>query len=361
VKGHQDDQHAMHELDEWSHWNIMMDSDAKAYWAASQGVEVHDTIVGEPWKTVVNGKKITSSMRQVLREACTSSPALQYWSHKKRFGPYTPNEIDWDSFSAAMAATPIPRQHWVSKTITGFCSTGRMMVRRRERTSDACPRCGEPEDVEHVWQCTSDTDAIWSTALLNLKTWLDDKCTHPKMRDAILSGLNSWHYKVQDPFKTSIPWLHELCAKQQKCGWRNFFEGLLLSDWRDAIQDYHRKLSSKKSPKRWISALIRKMWLIAWDLWEHRNGYLHNKEVSLLIQQVDSAISDQFSIGCADLDGSTRALFRGGLQAVLDKPFDVKQQWLRRIQQARSNVALGKTFQSERQVMAQWLGTYRKS
>jgi hypothetical protein len=361
VKGHQDVQHAFHELDEWSHWNIMMDSEAKAYWVASQGVEVHDTIVGEPWQTFVNGKKITSSMRHALREACTSSPALLYWLHKKRFGAFTPNEIDWDSFSAAMAATPVPRQHWVSKTITGFCATGRMMVRRRERTSDACPRCGEPEDIEHVWQCTSDTDAIWTTALLNLKVWMDDNCTHPKMRDAILSGLNSWHYKVQDPFKTSIPWLHELYVKQQNCGWRNFFEGLLLSDWRDAIQDYHQKLASKKSPKRWISALIRKMWMIAWDLWEHRNGHLHNKEVSLLTQQVDLAISDQFSIGYADLDGSTRALFRGGLPAVLAKPLDVKQQWLRRIQQARSNVALGKTFQSERQVMAQWLGTYRKS
>jgi hypothetical protein len=181
------------------------------------------------------------------------------------------------------------------------------------------------------------------------------------MRDAILSGLNSWHYDVQDLFTTSIPWLQELREKQQKCGWRNFFEGLLLSDWRDAIQEYHRKLSSTKSPKRWISALIRKLWLIAWDLWEHRNGYLHDKEVTLLTQQVDSAISDQFSIGFATLDGPTRVLFRGGLQAVLNKPFDVKQQWLRRIQQARSNVALGKAFHSERQVMAKWLGTHRKS
>jgi hypothetical protein len=33
-----------------------------------------------------------------------------------------------------------------------------------------------------------------------------------------------------------------------------------------------------RTGKRWTVALITKLWDIAWDLWEHRNGILHNKQ-----------------------------------------------------------------------------------
>jgi hypothetical protein len=29
---------------------------------------------------------------------------------------------------------------------------------------------------------------------------------------------------------------------------------------------------------RWLSALICKLWQVAWDMWEHRNGIFHDKE-----------------------------------------------------------------------------------
>lgn len=357
VKGHQDASKQEHDLDAWSKWNIQMDSEAKKHWEVSKHTKIRETIFGEPWQTFVENKKIISSMRTILRNTCTSGPAIQYWSKKMRFGPYKPQDIDWDSFGAAMKAIPTARQHWISKTITGFCATGRMMRRRRERETDACPRCGEPEDVEHVWCCGYDTEALWNKAINDLRVWMDDNSTHPQMRDAIIHGLNSWRSGTAETFSTLIPWLQELTTKQQQCGWRNFFEGLWITDWLIATQRYFLKIAPKKSPRRWTSALIRKMWLIAWDLWEHRNGYLHDKETSILSQQVDADISEQFSLGLKQLDNPTKALFQGGLTKVLAKPLEVKQQWLRRVTEARHNSALGQSsFQSERQVMAQWLG-----
>jgi len=35
---------------------------------------------------------------------------------------------------------------------------------------------------------------------------------------------------------------------------------------------------SRKTGKRWLTALIQKMWKVAWDLWEHRNGVRHEQE-----------------------------------------------------------------------------------
>jgi hypothetical protein len=359
IKGHQDEVRPVNELDKWSLWNIKMDTAAKAHWINTKGTSVFEPLFGEPWPTVVDGKKIVSNMRQELRLACNTPPALEYWRRKDRFGSVPPEEIDWDTLGHAMASLPIQRQHWISKTTTGFCSTGRMMVRRKERESDACPRCGEPEDIVHVWQCAHDTDKLWTKALSDLQSWLDSNGSHPEITNLIIDRLSRWRSGDTTAASTPrIPWLQELAKKQDQCGWRNFFEGFLLTDWYAIITLHLTRTRSRKSPRRWISALIRKMWLIAWDLWEHRNGYLHVKDSSILISQLDAQIAEQFETGVTSLDSDTKSLFQQGLPFILTRPMDVKQQWLRRVRAARNNAALGhnKRFSSERQIMARWLG-----
>jgi hypothetical protein len=37
-------------------------------------------------------------------------------------------------------------------------------------------------------------------------------------------------------------------------------------------------IGSRKTGKWWLVEIIKKLWLIAWDMWEHRNGILHNTE-----------------------------------------------------------------------------------
>jgi hypothetical protein len=58
--------------------------------------------------------------------------------------------------------------------------------------------------------------------------------------------------------------------------------------------DTHRKKKTQtksfRSSQCWLSLLIWKMWQIAWDLWEHRNGYLHNKEDNLISQEVNKRL-----------------------------------------------------------------------
>jgi hypothetical protein len=46
-----------------------------------------------------------------------------------------------------------------------------------------------------------------------------------------------------------------------------------------------------------MTELIKKLWGVAWDLWEHRNGILHKKESQvlnlILIQELHQAWEDQ--------------------------------------------------------------------
>jgi hypothetical protein len=212
----------------------------------------------------------------------------------------------------------------------------------------------------HVWRCLHNTEKLWNNALADLRSWLESNGSHPEITNLIIDRLSQWRLgdDLVAPPSTHIPWLLELSKKQDSCGWRNFFEGFLLKDWYTTLNQHLSQTHSRKSPRRWLSALIQKLWLIAWDLWEHRNGFLHNKDQSILISQLDAQIADQFKIGTSSLDSGTKSLFKQGLPSILERPLDVKQQWLRRVCAARNNVSLGNNarYSTERQIMARWLG-----
>jgi hypothetical protein len=358
VKGHQDESHSLEQLDDWSKWNIQMDADAKKFWKETSPQKIYPKIEGEPWKTTIATEMITSNLKDFLREKCNFSRAMEYWSSKNRFGSCNTDAIDWESMGMAMAASTRTRQHWVSKTISGFCSTGKTMKRRKERPTDECPRCGEPEDTCHVWRCNHETQDLWNKALERLSEWLSSNSTPPEIRMAIIQGLNQWRRDERSEWSSYPEWLRNIILKQSSCGWRNFFEGFLIQEWREAMARQLHKIGSSRSPKRWMSALIRRLWQIAWDLWEHRNGYLHAKDDSLLIRQTNEKIKYQFILGTATLDGNSRTLFRIGVAALLKKPMDVKQQWVKRVELARQLAMTGEhdTYRNERSAMARWLG-----
>jgi hypothetical protein len=74
-----------------------------------------------------------------------------------------------------------------------------------------------------------------------------------------------------------------------------FLEGGLAFDWQFAQQRYFKSLRSMQSGRRWVSALIHKLWTVDWDQWEHRNSVLHErdstKQHTLITQDTDRLIS----------------------------------------------------------------------
>jgi hypothetical protein len=46
----------------------------------------------------------------------------------------------------------------------------------------------------------------------------------------------------------------------------------------EAQQRYYYSTKSSKNGCRWVTELIHKLWDTAWDLWEHRNEVLHERE-----------------------------------------------------------------------------------
>jgi hypothetical protein len=61
--------------------------------------------------------------------------------------------------------------------------------------------------------------------------------------------------------------------------------------WQAGVQHrYYEFLDSRRTGLRWLTALIQKLWDVAWDMWDHRNRVLHDQEHSvardLQIQQI---------------------------------------------------------------------------
>ena len=66
--------------------------------------------------------------------------------------------------------------------------------------------------------------------------------------------------------------------QQNDIGWQAMAKGWTTEEWAIIQQEYYKLICSRKTGKRWLVEIIKKLWLIAWDMWEHRNSILHNTE-----------------------------------------------------------------------------------
>jgi hypothetical protein len=124
------------------------------------------------------------------QEICHCIPLRQYWESKERFGLASANNIDWQANHTAIKTLIVSRRHWVTKHVSGHCGTGKMMVRWKQRESDACPRCNEPEDASHIWLCKNpELITVWNESIETRRSWLIAQQSHPSITAIICSRL----------------------------------------------------------------------------------------------------------------------------------------------------------------------------
>jgi len=62
---------------------------------------------------------------------------------------------------------------------------------------------------------------------------------------------------------------------QQWIGWDRMMDGWLLRSWRDHQEKIWKCVKSRKSSLQWTTSLIKKLWEVSWDMWDHRNKELY--------------------------------------------------------------------------------------
>jgi len=94
--------------------------------------------------------------------------------------------------------------------------------------------------------------------------------TLPELRETIIAALRHWRdpsYPTPEP-STSISHAFRL---QNSIGWWPFLQGHMALEWASVQNDFLVQIGRSNAGHRWISQLIKKVFLISWDMWDCRN------------------------------------------------------------------------------------------
>jgi hypothetical protein len=175
---------------------------------------------------------------------------------------------------------------------------------------------------------------VWQSSLKTLEAELR-KTTSPPIRKAIIAGLTSWRYQTPLDPRFARGRLAEVVSNQDQAGWRDFFDGCPVQGWSEAHDRFRVLVGKRPNGQRWLSAIIRKMWDVSWDLWQHRNDVVHKKDETVKEIQANIDIREAYEQGFDSIRRRSASLVRESLEDKLKKPLVVKQAWLLNIRQAR--------------------------
>ena len=65
-------------------------------------------------------------------------------------------------------------------------------------------------------------------------------------------------------------------SDQADIGWINFFSGRWSVKWKEAQKRHYCHMNKKKSARSWTVAVLKKLMIIWWDLWQSWNTTLHS-------------------------------------------------------------------------------------
>jgi len=191
------------------------------------------------------------------------------------------------------------------------------------------------EDKLHILRCPAPVAVDkWQSFIKELKSWLWEQNTSPILSKAILPGLQAWYQ--DDPSPMASQYASQLFVDQNAIGWERLIEGWLPQSWHLEQEQFWSHIHTCKSSKCWISELIKKLWDVAWDLWDQQNEALHNdpNNHNILDSHTNDQIQTVYEQGSAMLPHDALALLHEPLSAQLQKPLATKTLWLQSVQAA---------------------------
>jgi len=253
---------------------------------------------------------------------------MNHWVMKERFSGKIAQTIDWECSEKAIKGLPLTQRQWVAKMASKFLPDSKNMQRWGLRSKAQCPRCVHPmEDKEHILKCPAESaHTQWNKSIAELDQWLQTARTHPQIRKDIVEGLQQWH----DQIPGCRPHVEGSTAGhiQDSIGWGLALEGCLARKWQEEQDVLWKAFKSRKSSRRWTTALLTWLMMMAWDMWNHRNKALHEEEANkqaILEDAVNHKIHEQ---GRVLLPFNTRSLMKRPLSRLLQFPENYKCQWI---------------------------------
>jgi hypothetical protein len=354
-----------------------MDTLAKRYWLhlflqnEIPPIPIHHTIHREGWSLWDGNRKIPRANRKNLYAAIQEPITTMFWIRHGRFTPDDVSNIDWDCCDRGMQSLSAEGRHWITKHASENCGIGTTLVKWKFQDDDHCPRCNQKEDSTHIFQCHGEgADAIWQDNIHKLTTFLVENLTHPELQDALLLRLHQWRHAL--PYSpVPDPEVQQVLQQQDRIGWKNFLEGLPATQWKQLQQRHYNGIESRRTGRRWMSLLLKKLNTVGRAMWKHRNDIKHfnlrprHQEEE---RRLNEEISDEMNLGPTDLPPDDHHHFEHILLELLQKSLAYRKAWLINVSTARLRQERKRTRDEElvqasrkRSKLLQWILTNRAS
>ena len=347
VKGHQDD--AGLPLTNLEKLNVRMDKLAKEllWHAHNTDYPVPDALPPtDDALTQVDYKNtpIVSNLSTTLVHHICEDRLRDYWAKRGRFRVnFAEQWIDWDVVKAVMKESSTPMRRFITKWVSHQCAVGKVMRRRQARESGDCPRCGSPdEDTLHVIRCPhTSSRKQWKKSCKQLKRWLRQKQTHPTLARVLYKILRK--FGTDDKDDTYVPTgyddtIQSCINAQSHLGWTSFLEGFITTDWATVQQQFYTSIRSRRTGRRWAIEMSKQVWIMVFQMWNHRNRCLHDTDAGDVLSGIDyvnNAIQYEHSMGLDTLDTVYAPYFRQTEASLLKMTSQKKRNWLSLIRRAR--------------------------
>jgi len=153
--------------------------------------------------------------------------------------------------------------------------------------------------------------------------------THTQLCQDIITGLQQWHDDGLNPMAPS----DKISARfaQDSISWGIALEGCISTRWREEQDQYLKVFKSRRSSKRWTTALITRLMTTAWDMWHHHNEALHNSEANkheILKDNINQEIKHAYNQSMESAPTAAKKLFHRPLKKLLQFPRYYKKQWM---------------------------------
>ena len=128
---------------------------------------------------------------------------------------------------------------------------------------------------------------------------------------------------------------------QQHIGHLQFIEGFWSIKFNQCQKLHFKNINSTQSSQLLLSKVQRRIWKIAWALWEHRNNFLHDRNKSFHPQEIKDVVNEitfEKQKGLDTLSNKFHTLFSKSLQQLLDQLHINKLNWLVTVWTARELV-----------------------
>ena len=351
LDGHQDDHMDFEELDRWAQLNVIVDKAAKlklsniirnqSSWCNDIRIPYYNCVIRYRGNRNVL-EPISSHLASSVLAHIQNIRLKSYWKKKRDFDDDMMSKIDWEILNRS--AKNFEKGKWLSKFVTGICGVGYMLKIWKHQAHSNCPRCGEGgETTQHVLICQEESASkVWENAVSELNNWMTENNSEPEMQETIIRKISEWRDSTPVNAIPSIMnnHLRQAILDQNSIGWQNLLNGFISNQWR-VIQRLHLlEIGSRKSAELWISRFQKRIWMIPWALWQHRNEFLHNDGTTIHFQDtvaINNEIRIEYEIRGRDLPVSYLHLFQTPVESLLRQSIFSRKEWLTSVWVARDH------------------------